>query len=259
MVEWLSDLIKELNWGCENSPYIRDLHTSEDSLSTGRELCLVLWPFISALPANVSLVMSKLPEQMTAAHKFFGQLKDDDRHYQRMFIKGCLLAGIEEETIRATVPGEATLFLCDLMNHYCTSDDFNDGVLAIVTAELAATCFARHSLPYFEKYFEHHADEVRKISVDEGLEWLRLHAKPHPKHAIWLRRTIEAVETKRTGSPTNKLPEPVERLVAAIHKFQKSDRAAKDSTTDEADAQYDPKNKSDLVPRSGELIRQSPR
>lgn len=221
---WLGELIDELNWGCANSPYIRDLESKSKSetLARGQELCLILWPFLSSLPSNVTKVRNKLPLEMVAAQKFFDQLKDDEGYYQGLYIKQCKLVDISEERLRSVVPDEKTHHLCRLMNQYCSSDDYNDGVLAIVTAELAATCYARHSQSYWEKYFESIPAAELSVSLDEGLAWLRLHAKPHHKHAIWLKRTIEAIDT-----PSNKLPETVEKLVDAIHQFLRSDRAGR--------------------------------
>ncbi len=216
---WLGELVQELNWGCENSPYIRNLEG--DTLETGRELCLVLWPFLSQLPANVSRVRRILPNHMTAAQKFFDQLKDDERFYQGLYLQQCTLTGVEESTLRNFKPDEKTLNLCDLMQQYCASPDYHDGVLAIITAELAATCFARHSIEHVESYFSSLPESERRISLDDGLAWLRLHAKPHPKHALWLMRTIEAIDSR---PPSNKMPQPVALLVDAIHQFLRSEK-----------------------------------
>lgn len=211
---WLGELVQELNWGCENSPYIQNLEG--DTLETGRELCLVLWPFISQLPANVGRVRRILPEHMTAAQKFFDQLKDDERFYQGLYLQQCTLTGVDKETLLAFKPDDKTQNLCELMQQYCASPDYHDGVLAIVAAELAATCFARHSLAHVESFFANQPESERRINLDDGLAWLRLHAKPHPKHALWLMRTIEAIDSR---PPSNKMPEPVAILVDAIQQF----------------------------------------
>lgn len=216
---WLGELVRELNWGCENSPYIKNLKNGGDTLATGRELCLLLWPFVSRLPANVSHVRGILPDHMTAAQKFFDQLKDDERFYQGLFLQQCTLTGIDKATLLALNPDDKTENLCQLMQKYCKSPDYHDGVLAIVAAELAATCFARHSEEYFEKFFASQPQSERRISLDDGLAWLRLHAKPHPKHALWLMRTIEAIDSK---PPANKMPQPVVVLIDAIHQFLRS-------------------------------------
>jgi pyrroloquinoline quinone (PQQ) biosynthesis protein C len=216
---WLGELVQELNWGCENSPYIRNLEG--DTLQTGRELCLVLWPFISQLPANVGRVRSILPDDMTAAQKFFDQLKDDERFYQGLYLQQCTLTGVDKDTLLAFKPDDNTHNLCNLMQQYCASPDYHDGVLAIVAAELAATCFARHSLERVESYFGNLPESELRISLDEGLAWLRLHAKPHPKHALWLMRTIEAIDSR---PPSNKMPQPVVILVEAIHQFLRSNK-----------------------------------
>lgn len=217
---WLGELVQELNWGCENSPYIRNLKNGGDTLATGKELCLLLWPFVSKLPANVTLVRRGLPQDMSAAQKFFDQLKDDERYYQGLFIQQCTLAGIDKEVLFSAKPDDKTQNLCDLMQSYCASPNYQDGVLAIVAAELAATCYARHSISHFERFFENQPLAERKIGLDEGLAWLRLHAKPHPKHALWLMRTIEAIDSQ---APSNKMPPAVENLVDAIHQFLRSD------------------------------------
>lgn len=219
---WLGELVTELNWGCENSPYIKNLQNGGgDTMAMGRELCLVLWPFISQLPANVSRVRGILPDNMTACQKFFDQLKDDERYYQGLFLQQCTLTGLDKQALTDYQPDEQTLALCDLMKQYCASPDYHDGVLAIVAAELAATCFARHSQQYFETFFESIPEKERNINLEDGLAWLRLHAKPHPKHALWLMRTIEAIDAR---PPSNKMPVPVGKLIDAIHQFLKSEQ-----------------------------------
>jgi len=217
---WLGELVQELNRSCETSLYIRNLKEGGDTIETGKELCLVLWPFISQLPANVTMVRRILPTHMTAAQKFFDQLKDDERFYQGLYLQQCTLTGVDKQSLLDFKPDDKTHNLCNLMHKYCASPDYHDGVLAIVTAELAATCFARHSMEHVEKFFENQPLAERRISLDEGLAWLRLHAKPHPKHALWLMRTIEAIDAK---PPSNKMPQPVEILVDAIQQFLKSD------------------------------------
>lgn len=218
---WLGELVTELNWGCENSPYIKNLQNGGDTMAMGRELCLVLWPFISQLPANVSRVRGILPNNMTACQKFFDQLKDDELYYQGLYLQQCTLTGLDKKALIDYRPDEQTLALCDLMKQYCASPDYHDGVLAIVAAELAATCFARHSQEYFETFFESIPEKERNINLEDGLAWLRLHAKPHPKHALWLMRTIEAIDAR---PPSNKMPVPVGKLIDAIHQFLKSEQ-----------------------------------
>lgn len=212
---WLLSLVEILNTGCSQSQFIVDLKAKKDTLNAGKELSLNLWPFISKLPKNIKSVKQNIPESMEYAKKFFTQLSDDEGFYQGLYKKQCILAGIDLNELEELTPHKNTENLCHLMSKYCKDSDFKIGILAIVTAELAATVFARHSIDHFETFFSENPDQA--IAIDEGLEWLRLHAKPQPRHAIWMRRAVDSLELD--VNPPNKYPEEVETLVEAIFDF----------------------------------------
>ena len=216
---WLPLLVELFNAGCARSQFILDLQKEKDTIETGKELCLTLWPFISRLPGNIKRVKAKLPDSMEYAGKFLNHLSDDEGYYQGLYRKQCYLAGIDDRSLESFVPGPATENLCELLKGHCAGPNFEEGILAIVTAELAATVFARHSLELFEAYFEKNPPGVNKVSLDvttdEGLAWLRLHAKPQTRHAIWMKRAVDDLEL----DPPNKLPGQVEALVEAIYAF----------------------------------------
>ncbi|MBK9144098.1 MAG: hypothetical protein IPM23_16495 [Candidatus Melainabacteria bacterium] len=212
MCPWLADLLDKLNAGCARSPFIVNLEQSAETLSTGRKLCLTLWPFISDLPANVQAVRDKLPGEMVHTRQLFDHLSDGDLYYQGLYLKQCQLAGLEREELLETEPEESTAHLTGLMTRYCKTGDLRDGIFAIVTAELAATTYARHSYPFFEHYFEANPQDCR-IDMEEGLAWLKLHARPNTRHAIWIKRTIDTLNV----DPPNEMPEQVEKLLEAIY------------------------------------------
>ena len=211
---WLVSLVNILNEGCLNSQFILDLKSGGNTLDTGKELSLALWPFISRLPQNIKTVKHKIPPSFDYALKFFDQLSDDEGYYQGLYKKQCQLAGIEESELGSACADLATQKLTVLLSKQCNDADYKEGIVAVVTAELAATVFARHSLDYFESHFESYP-ETAAIAVEEGLAWLRLHAKPHTRHAIWMRRAVDSLEL----DPPNKIPSSVENLVAAIYAF----------------------------------------
>lgn len=219
---WLPTLVEVFNHGCSKSQFIINLQEEEETLQTGRELCLTLWPFINGLPHNIKTVRANLPESMESAHKFFGHLSDEEGYYQGLYKKQCYLAGIDDSILADVTPGPATKQLCELIENYCSSQDVREGILAVVTAELAATVFARHSLVFFENYFENNPPQTNNISLnvstDEGLSWLRLHAKPQTRHALWMKRAVDSLDIH----PPNKLPRQVETLVKAIFAFWRS-------------------------------------
>ncbi len=214
---WLQETINRIKLGCENSPYIGNLQNELDMFTSGRVLCHQMWPFVSSLPGNVSLVLKSLPDQLQDARKLFEQLSDQDGYYRGLYRKQCFMAGIKEESLDKMVPSEATNDLCQMMYHHCTSGNYVDGVLAIVTAELGATIYARHTygayISFFSKYPSAHPD----VSVQDGMEWLRLHAKPHPRHAIWMKRTIDSIEP--ADSAEQSTPRPVVEITDAFLSF----------------------------------------
>lgn len=223
---WLPQAIHRLRWGCENSPFIKRLSDDTDILTTGKELCLILWPFVYSLPGNVGLVLDKLPDHLVDARKLFEQLRDPELHYRALYRKQCLMTGISEVVLDSTTPDADTDNLCRLMKQYCQSDDYREGVLAVVTAELAATIYARYSYEIFSAVYGERPPLNSSVTSEEGLEWLKLHAKPHTRHAMWMKRTIDQIEadTKIENSNTPKsLPEPVEKITDAVLRFLRSD------------------------------------
>lgn len=212
---WMPTLLKRINWACEHSFFVRDIHNTksgEDAVEVGKNFCLDLWPFIRDLPSNVALVRDSLPPEMEAAKKLLGQLADDERRYQQLYIDQCLFAGLTVEDLDQCGNRKATYELCRLMTQYC--QNFREGILAIVTAELAATAFSRVITPFFEKYVETHPDKSKsQDDIDAGLAWMRLHAKPHTRHAIWLKRMLEDIH----DAPNNDVPPPVESILEALY------------------------------------------
>jgi len=212
---WISQLLKELNECCEGSPLLARLSQDHLALETGRWICQELWPFIQELPGNISAVRERLPIASSAARSLLGQLADDERHYQRLFVKQCQLAGVSEADMASHTASPTMKTLCVALKHWADSGDYIDGIYAIVTAELAATAFSRYALPHYERYFSAHADNYPPGLIDEGLEWLRLHARPQTRHALWLKRMIEDV---RPADETG-VPEPVATVLNAIAAF----------------------------------------
>lgn len=186
-------------------------------IKAGKEICLNLWPFIKGLPDNISAVKDKLsasflePQTVAALApglKLLQQLADDERHYQNLYLNQCRLAGLSPEDLQQVVRTvrESTSPYADLskaMDQFCQAGSPREGVLAIITAELAATQFARIALPAFEAYFAGKPQQYPKELVDTGLEWLRLHAKPNTRHAIWMRRLLLVVEEEASQSRDN--------------------------------------------------------
>ncbi|MBZ0186249.1 MAG: hypothetical protein K8F91_08385 [Candidatus Obscuribacterales bacterium] len=215
MAPWLAELMNLLNDGCSKSPFVRNLDQSESTLSTGKELCQTLWPFISSLPGNVKRVREKLPESMIYTKQLFDHLSDAEFYYQGLYLKQCLIAGVSRADLDNSIPDKNTTFLCLLMEDYCMKGDYMDGVMAIVTAELAATTFARHSYPQFERFFVANPPDKNIVTVEDGLAWLKLHAKPNLRHAMWMKQTVDHLPV----DPPNKMPEQVETLLKAIHGF----------------------------------------
>lgn len=233
-IGWLGDLIERLNVGCANSPFLEGIGREADFQVTAKRLSLILWPFMSTLPANVRRVSTMLPDDMDWAKKFFNQLKDEHGFYQNLWIKQSELLGASHEELLDFEPDVHTQRLVTLITEYCSKDDFKQGILAIVTAELAATIFSRHALPHVEQFYNNNPPTNSMVSLEEGMAWLRLHAKPHPRHALWMKRTIESIEEageevsilnrEQNGrqEATNKIPEAVDTIATAVLKSLRS-------------------------------------
>jgi len=212
---WMPLLLRQISWGCSHSPLLAVRDDNEEAIEAGRVICRELWPFIQQLPENISAVRSAAPESMEAAAKLLTELADDERIYQQLFIKQCHLAGLKTEELASSKVSASTQQLCDAMSAYCKSDDYYKGILAVITAELAATAFSRNALPLFEKYFAIHAGLYSHTDIEEGLAWLKLHTKPQTKHALWLKRMLGDLE----AHSEQRLPEPVEAMLHSIFVF----------------------------------------
>lgn len=212
---WMPSLLRQINWGCTNSSIFESQEDSIETFQSGRACCRQLWHFIQELPANIASVRDALPPHMDAARLLLSELADDERIYQKLFIKQCQLARLNPEELALETPSPSTQNLCDVMRAFCQSGNYQDGILAIVTAELAATAFCRSALPLFEKYFAACGNLYSEKEIEEGLEWLHLHTKPHTKHALWLKRMLEDLDQQKT----DQLPEQVEMMLQAVFAF----------------------------------------
>ena len=223
---YLTRLNDKLVEGLETSLWVRNIAQSE--IQTGRLICRELWPFIRTLPDNIAAVRGKLPDQpgnkdLDAARKLLSQLADDERHYQKLFLYQCRLAGLSEEEVQASeLPANFSTGVANLigsMNRYCKHGTAEQGAWAIATAELGATQFARIVLVAFENYFADKSSVYGEPNIEEGLSWLRLHAKTNMRHALWMKRMLEALELP--DNP-NFLPVPVEEILANLFQVWKS-------------------------------------
>ncbi|HEY9788422.1 MAG TPA: hypothetical protein V6D17_23740 [Candidatus Obscuribacterales bacterium] len=211
---WMPTLLQQIDWGCATSRLISGILTgveNDQALFRGRQLCINLWPFIKELPENIRLVRDALPESMEAAKKLLSQLADDERYYQKLYIKQCELSGLTEDDLNSADIDETAKPIRDVMRKYCRSGDYRDGILAVVTAELAATAFSRTALPVYERYFAENNDRFGKQKVEDGLEWLRIHAKPQTRNALWLIRMLSDITNQEDGVPV-----PVADMLSAL-------------------------------------------
>lgn len=210
---WMPILVEKVNWGCKTSRLLEGIY-AEDAVAGGRNVCLTLWPLIKDLPVNIQSVRDSLPESMDSAYKLLSQLSDDERFYQRLYIKQCNLSGLtdlELDNHQAIGPMKA---LCEAMRYYCRELTYKEGILAVVTAELAATAISRIALPVFERHFEGKGLSLDSDDVREGLEWLRLHARPQTRHALWLTRMLSDIDCEEGQL----LPEPAHVILSAFYR-----------------------------------------
>lgn len=187
---WLPTLVSHIEWGCRNSPLLADLAQESLAIQTGRLICLKLWPFIKLLPVNISSVHERLPGNAEAAKNLLEKLRDTEFYYQGLFINQCKLAGLSEDELAQVTKSTTTTKLCQLLEFYCQDSSYIDGIYAIVTAELAATAFSRAALPHYELFFSQNSQTYSADSVEQGLAWLRHHAKPNTRQALWLMRML---------------------------------------------------------------------
>lgn len=227
-LDLLSMIARRLAEGLEASPFLSD--TDNNDISSSREICLAMWPFIRELPDNICAVRTKLSQLNTKLNlntglKLLDQLADEEREYQNLYLNQCTLAGIsKEELAKPEWPAQSVyLHLTELMRSYCLQGSVQEGVLSVVTAELAATQFARQALSVYETYFSKNEKHYGKDTIENGLAWLRLHAKPNTRHAIWMRRMILAafeneqiVTTDNFSSASNSLAAPVEEILGCL-------------------------------------------
>ena len=209
---WMPILLDRIQWGCSTSPWFVNLADEAVIRETGKSICLDLWPFIRELPTNIAFVRDAVPEHMTAAKNLLGQLSDDERHYQQLFVKQCYFAGVTEEELATVQPTADAGHFCDSMRRMCRESTYADGIYAIVAAEFAATLYSRAALPSWEKYFTKRPELYSKGAIDEGLEWVRLHAKTHTRHAIWMKRMLGDIE----DSSGNDIPPAAELLLSCV-------------------------------------------
>jgi hypothetical protein len=195
---WMPVLVDRINWGCSCSPWFQDLADEQKVLVRGRKIIFDLWPFIRELPLNISTVRAAVPEAMTAAGQLLERLGDSEKQYQKLFLQQFDLAGVCPDQALVNI-NPHTEKLRVTMARMCTSGSYADGIHAIVTAELSASFLSRSCLPWYERYFEKHAGEYEPGLIDAGLEWLRLHARTHTRHAIWMTRMLRDVETGMDG------------------------------------------------------------
>lgn len=190
---WLPLLLNELQAGLKRSLLLISLANSEE-LDKAGQFCLDLWPFIKDLPENIACVMESLPANMEAAKGLLSALADEEHVFRSLFVKQCLLSGLKDSDLIEPKVSEAANRLRMIMAKLCQSGDYADGMLAIVTAELAASAFARAITPFYEQYFKKHSNAFDAQQVSEGMDWLRLHAKPQTRNAFLLSRALAALK-----------------------------------------------------------------
>lgn len=223
-LDLLSTIAARLAHGLQDSPFLSDADNND--ISSSREICLAMWPFIRELPDNISAVRKKLSQLNTELNlntglKLLDQLADEEREYQNLYLKQCALAGIsKKELAEPQWPAQSVyLRLTESMRGYCLNGTVQEGVLSVIAAELAATQFARQALSVYETYFFKKEKHYGRESIENGLSWLRLHAQPNTRHAIWMRRMLLAAfenEQIVTSSSSNSLAAPVEEILGCL-------------------------------------------
>ncbi|MBS2006622.1 MAG: hypothetical protein JST01_06255 [Cyanobacteria bacterium SZAS TMP-1] len=189
-VRWVAELNQALAEGLAKSQWLARVEI--DQMGAGKQICRDLWPFIRLLPDNIKAVKDKLPESLEPAKLFLNNLADEERHYQELYLKQCELAGLSRQELLPSdsIPSAATATLLKTMHQACIEGDVYTGVQAIVAAELAATQFARAAEGTFERYFLQHQAQYGQQKIEDGLAWLRIHARPNTRHALWMNRML---------------------------------------------------------------------
>lgn len=209
---WMPVLLERLNWGCSTSPWFADLADDHKLLERGRKIIFDLWPYIRELPININSVRARLPERMTAAAQLLNKLGDNERHYQKLFLQQFDLARVDQKDLINAPVSPRTQKLCEVMQDHCQQRDYAHGIHAIVAAELAATMYCRSAIDSYEKYFELHSSEYEPGLITEGLEWVRLHARTHTRHAILMKRMLEDIEEVSSAE----IPESARAILEAM-------------------------------------------
>jgi hypothetical protein len=225
-VLWIGQLNQALASGLANSQWLADVQ--KDQIGAGREICRELWPFIARLPDNIKCVKDKLPVTLEPAKLFLNILADEERSFQDLYIKQCELAGLSRQDLMTSArqPTAATSALLDAMSRACLDGDVVCGTQAIVAAELAAAQFSRSVKDAFELYFAQHSNEYKAEHVQEGLAWVRLHARTNIRHAIWMNRMLVAL-APQDQSPI--LPPTVRQILAPIFRLWRVDKETAES------------------------------
>jgi pyrroloquinoline quinone (PQQ) biosynthesis protein C len=210
-IRWMPHLTTLLGWGSETSRFLHPFR-DENALTMAHDMCLELWPLVEELPVNIAHVFNAVPDELEAAKKLFGDLADEERFYQRLFLNQCELFGIPLATLESHKPSEAAIHVKRVVGEYCQSDNWENAVLAITTAELACTAFCRVAVELYEEYFSKQGDRFSEQQVTDGMEWIRLHARPQTRNALLLLRTLSQL----TSAGQIQLPEPSERVAKAL-------------------------------------------
>jgi hypothetical protein len=144
-----------------------------------------------------------------------GNLAHEERKYQGLYLQQCDLAGLSRQDLMTSErqPAAATTALLGAMNLACVEGDVVSGAQAIVAAELAAAHFARAARSAFERYFAQHSCQYPPGRIDQGLAWLRLHAKTNTRNAIWMNRMLAGLG-QENECPT--LPSTVKQILHSI-------------------------------------------
>jgi pyrroloquinoline quinone (PQQ) biosynthesis protein C len=209
---WMPELLSRISVACSESPLLSQNNVANEVFEFGSKLCLELWPFIHELPQNVDSLRRRTPEDHHSAIKLFTQLADDERVYQQLYLRQCELGGLSSQDLQSAKPSRRAKRLAEMLQHYCARDSFENGVIALVTTELSATACARAALPLFESYFARHLSSYHPDSVESGLQWLRLHAKPNLRQALWLQKMLADLKLNESKS----LPKPADDVITSL-------------------------------------------
>lgn len=173
---WLLSIKTELEQALANSQIVRCLKDEDQALIAGRQFSLDLWPFINELPDNVKHVRNALSSEKQFSQAYLGSVADEEKIYRNMFLEQCYLAGLSNADMENGMPSKQAAKLASVVRHACFELSAMEGLLAIIAAEISASCFSRVVYPIFEIYFAKRTDEFDARNVEKGLAWLKLHA-----------------------------------------------------------------------------------